>query len=301
MNVYGPPQENPSFAAMANLFDPRTVDASFAHDGYGPIPRIKTDRNKWDLTGHQDRLIRVTKEDLKIYAALYDQPGTPYTQAKLPGLHCTPLKEAVRTLARVPQRIGDFKDRYYATSMWNETNAVKDGTIRRETRFTEGALILSGPHIFVGHPYFKTPNRECRFNSHYTRLDLMTLPTDYRPRTNYVPACEDYEARIPVTPWGTKATEGFRIAIQPHVRGGQRALVHCRSGSASSGACEYCRFTSIALHARDPWNCAEILYASLRLPGESNAEHDHHMPVDLLGQISCKCRWIPLPRRASWG
>ena len=90
----------------------------------------------------------------------------------------------------------------------------KTGTIRRETRFTEGALILSGPHIFVGHPYFKTPNRECRFNSHYTRLDLMTLPTDYRPRTNYVPACEDYEARIPVTPWGTKATEGFRIAIR---------------------------------------------------------------------------------------
>ncbi|MDD9954996.1 MAG: hypothetical protein OXP68_02130, partial [Anaerolineaceae bacterium] len=214
VNVYGPPQENPSFVAMANLFDSRTVDASFAHDGYGPIPRIKTDKNKWDLTGHKDRLIRVTKEDLKIYAALYDQPGTPYTQAKLPGLHCTPLKEAVRTLARVPQRIGDFKDRYYATRMWDETNAVKDGTIRRETRFTEGALILSGPHIFVGHPYFKTPNRECRFNSHYTRLDLMTLPTDYRPRTNYVPACEDYEARIPVTPWGTKATEGFRIAMR---------------------------------------------------------------------------------------
>ncbi|MDE2730021.1 MAG: hypothetical protein OXI38_01325 [Bacteroidota bacterium] len=51
INVYGPPQEYVSFVTVANAFDARTVDASFAHDGYGPIPRIKTDNNKWTAGG----------------------------------------------------------------------------------------------------------------------------------------------------------------------------------------------------------------------------------------------------------
>ena len=216
VNVYGPQKEEPSFVTMANLFDARTVDASLAHDGYGPIPGIKTDDNKWNLAGHKARLIRVGQEDLEVYSALYDKPSTPALQAKLPNLHCAPLADAVRTLAKVPLRIGDFNDRYYATRLWDETGAQKDGTIRRETRFADSLdeWIVSGPHFFVGNPFFKTPNRICNHNQAYTRLDLTTLPIDYRPRTNYVPACEDYTGRIPLTPWGTKATGGYRIGLR---------------------------------------------------------------------------------------
>ena len=216
VNVYGPQKEEPSFVTMANLFDARTVDASLAHDGHGPIPGIKTDDNKWNLAGHKARLIRVGQEDLEVYSALYDKPSTPALQAKLPNLHCAPLAESVRRLAKVPLRIGDFKDRYYATRLWDETGAQKDGTIRRETRFSDSLdeWIVSGPHFFVGNPFFKTPNRVCDHNQAYTRLDLTTLPVDYRPRTNYVPACEDYMGRIPVTQWGTKATDGYRIGLR---------------------------------------------------------------------------------------
>ena len=122
----------------------------------------------------------------------------------------------MRTLAKVPLRIGDFKDRYYSTSLWHETNAQKDGTIRRETRFTNrlDEWIVSGPHFFVGNPFFKTPNRVCNHNQAYTRLDLTTLPVDYLPRTNYVQACEDYMERIPLTQWGTGATSGYRIGLR---------------------------------------------------------------------------------------
>ena len=216
VNIYGPSRDGPEFVTMANLFDARTVDASFKHDGHGTIPRIKTEDNKWDLCGHKDRLIQVTADDLKVFAALYDAPGTPAIQAKLPGLHCSPLLESVKVLSRVPLRIGDFSGRYYATQMWNQTNAAKDGTIRKETRFTESASewILSGPHIFVGNPYYNTPNPGCKSKADYTRLDLTTLPASYRPRTNYVPDCEDYEERIPVTQWGRKVTEGYRIAFR---------------------------------------------------------------------------------------
>ena len=216
VNIYGAPRDTPEFVTMANLFDARTVDASFKHDGHGAIPRIKTEYNKWDVSGHKDRLIQVTGDDLKVFAALFDTPGTPAIQAKLPGLHCSPLLESVKALSRVPMRIVDFKARYFATRMWDETGAQKAGIIRQETRFTDRASewILSGPHFFVGNPYFKTPRSTCKHNQDYDRLDLTTLPADYLPRTNYVPDCDDYQERMPVTQWGRKVTDGYRIGFR---------------------------------------------------------------------------------------
>ena len=89
--------------------------------------------------------------------------------------------------------------------MWNETIRVDDGTIRRDTRFPEstGEWILSGPHIHIANPLFKTPRRVCTAKGHYDPLDLTTLPADYLPRTNYVPACDadTYCARTPPGPW----------------------------------------------------------------------------------------------------
>ena len=216
INIYGTPRQTPEFVTMANVFDARTVEASMTHDGHGPIPRIKTDDNKWDLIGHQDRVIPVDIDDLKIYAQLYDSPNTPALHAKMPGLHCRPLATSVRTLAQVRQRIQDFKNGYHSMSMWHETNAQKAGFIRRETRFTVNAFewIASGPHIFVGNPFFKTPNPQCRTNSDYTRLDLTRLPIDYRPRTNYVPARDDYAAHMPRTPWGVPAASLYRVFLR---------------------------------------------------------------------------------------
>ena len=228
VNIYGPPKEDVSFVTMANLFDPHTVDASIAHDGYGPIPGIKTDQNKWNLAGHKARLIWVDKKDLEVYTALYDSDKTPILQARLPNFHCAPLADGVRTLAQVQVRTQDFKDRYLSTELWHETNAQKHGIIRRETRFTDRLAdwIVSGPHFFVGNPFYKTPNRICAEKAHYTRLELTMLPVDYRPRTNYVPACEDYQERIFSTPWKTKVTSTYRIGMRKMFgAAGERSLI----------------------------------------------------------------------------
>jgi len=62
------------------------------------------------------------------------------------------------------------------------------------------------PPFFVGNPFNKTPRSTCTQNSHYDNLDLITLPDDYLPRTNYVPACDfkEYLMRAPRVPWGDK-------------------------------------------------------------------------------------------------
>ena len=205
LNIYGREQDEARFHSLANLFAPQTVDACFAHDGAGKVGGIKTDTGAWNTMGHRDRIVRLDEERLALLATLYDAPGTPPLAARLPALHARELLDVLACFVKAGHKLGDSAGKYYSLEMWHETNAQKDGTIRRETVFPQdaGELVLSGPHFFVGNPLNKTPRRECTQNSHYDVLDLTTLPDDYLPRTNYVPACDadTYLARTPCVPW----------------------------------------------------------------------------------------------------
>ena len=204
VNVCGEARDAPAFKHIANLFAPVTVDACLEHDGRGEVPGIK-DEEGWTTAGHADRVVDVDSAALANFAMLYDSAGTPPLRARLPALHAKTLLAVLRKFAAHPRRLGDLGDDFHVTGHWNETISVRDGTIRRETRFPADAsqLILSGPHFFVGNPFNKTPRRVCTQNSHYDVLDLTTLPDDYLPRTNYVPACstEEYDARTPRVSW----------------------------------------------------------------------------------------------------
>ena len=204
MNVYGEARDAPAFKHIANLFAPATVDACLEHDGRGEVPGIK-DEAGWTTAGHADRVVSVDRAALANFATLYDAVGTPPLRARLPALHAKTLLGVLGKLAAHPKRLGDLGDDFHVTGHWNETMAQRHGTIRRETRFPKDAseLILSGPHFFVGNPFNKTPRAECTKNSDYDVLDLTTLPEDYLPRTNYVPACSpaEYKARTPKVSW----------------------------------------------------------------------------------------------------
>ncbi|MES1653127.1 hypothetical protein, partial [Escherichia coli] len=94
-----------------------------------------------------------------------------------------------------PKRLNDFTNSYYATQHWNEVNAQNDGTFLRKSQFPKNPSqwVVSGPHFFVGNPFYNTPKEICDTNKAYDNLDLLTLPDDYLPRTNYIPACDAQE------------------------------------------------------------------------------------------------------------
>lgn len=195
----------------------------FDHGGLGPIPAIKDDSSDWNTVGHRRRIVEIDVPALSTFSKLYDPPGTPPLQARLPALHSQVLLGVLRKLAAHPRRLGDLKDDdFFVTSHWNETTSQQDGTIRRQTEFPEtpADLVLSGPHFFVGNPFNKTPRSKCTKNSDYDVLDLTTLPADYLPRGNYVAACgrREYERRTPAVSWSNpdrerprKATEYWRV------------------------------------------------------------------------------------------
>ncbi|MBL8408362.1 MAG: class I SAM-dependent DNA methyltransferase, partial [Candidatus Accumulibacter sp.] len=131
INVYGPPQAQPRFDQIANLFLPATVDACYTHDGVGVVGGYKDELGKWNIVGHADRIVRVGDEQLAVFARLYDEPGTPPRRARLPALHAGHLSSVLAKLAAYPRRLADLGDGYFSTEMWHETMQQHDGTIVR--------------------------------------------------------------------------------------------------------------------------------------------------------------------------
>ncbi|MFH1274586.1 MAG: hypothetical protein ABIJ49_17345 [Pseudomonadota bacterium] len=244
INIHGPLCE-PSFKHVSNLFVPGTIDQSFTHDGNGQVPGIKEEMElpdgrvkvKWNFDGHRDRIIEVGQHELALFAQLYDEAGTDTLEARLPALHARQLTNVLEKFAAQPRRLGDLKGQYFSTVMFDETYAQRDGTIKRDTQFPEKPeqWVLSGPHFFVGNPYYNTPRAVCDTNKAYDKLDLQTLPDDYLPRTNYIPTCDPatYRDRTPRVPWVEEGehrerlvTEYYRLAYRGMLsQSGERTMI----------------------------------------------------------------------------
>lgn len=243
-NIYSASPGTVGFEHISNLYAPQTIDACFEHSGSGDIPGLKDEIESegklkvvWNTSGHRSRLISIATHELELFARLYDSEGTPAWQARLPALHAEQLVAVLEKFANQPKRLGDLQGQYLSLEMWHETNQQKDGTIERKTQFPEDASqwVLSGPHFFVGTPFYKTPRQNCTLNSDYDCLDLLTLPDDYLPRTNYIPACDaqEYAKRTPRVTWtepgedeSRRVTDYYRLSIRAMLaQSGERTLI----------------------------------------------------------------------------
>ncbi len=218
INIHGP-SSSIRFDHIANLLLSTTVDECYAHTGVGPTPGIKNENDEWELAGHSNRIIRVTVTETSLFSRIFDEPGTPPSDARLPAIHALQLTDVLSAFADWHPTLGETSD-FRSTEMWHESRAVSASTIYRDTCFPQelGQWILCGPHFFVGNPLYQTPKRVCETHRAYDSLDLTALPDDYLPRTNYIPACSptEYHKRTPEVPWGNKeeprrVTEYYRV------------------------------------------------------------------------------------------
>ncbi|MFL3317698.1 DNA methyltransferase family protein [Klebsiella michiganensis] len=275
-----------SFISIANLFSAKTIELCFAHDGSGEVGGIKDDETgSWNEAGHQSRILAVGMERLALFASLYDEEGTPALEARLPALHAEPLVSVLEKFADQPKRLGDLQGQYLSLEMWHETNQQSDGTIERHTQFPEDAAqwILSGPHFYVGTPLYKTPREICTEKGHYDCLDLLTLPDDYLPRTNYIPACDvqEYAKRTPRVTWTEpgedeprKVTDYYRLALRAMISiGAEKGLVPAlvpKDVAHTNGVRTYC-FNSSDLLIRASGAAYSLIYDfMMKLSGRTN-------------------------------
>ena len=170
-----------------------------------------------DVRGHKERIIFITKRELEIFRKLFEDEETPSTHARLPQIHSHPQLKVLEKFAKVPQSLGDLKGQYLATDMFNEVNAQRDGIITRvesPSYQPESAdkWVLSGPHIYVGNPFNKTPRQICTEKNHYDVIDLESVPEDYLPRAVFRPGdiegnLNKFYAAIPEWPKPSKPVQ----------------------------------------------------------------------------------------------
>ncbi|EHV0165205.1 class I SAM-dependent DNA methyltransferase [Escherichia coli] len=236
INLYATTSATIGFSNIANLFMPQTIDGCFMPSDK-IVGGIKNDQDEWNLEGHPDRLLHIDEQLLKLFSQLYDEEGTPSLEARLPAIHARQLIAVLEKFAAQPIRLGDLQKEYFSTVMFDETYAQRDGTIERNTQFPKDASqwVLSGPHFYVGNPFYNTPKVICDTHKAYDNLDLLTLPDDYLPRTNYIPACDaqEYAKRTPRVSWKEqdedeprKVTDYYRFVARSMLsQSGERTLI----------------------------------------------------------------------------
>lgn len=287
INIYSSTKNDyVEFVNIANLFSAKTIELCFAHDGSGEVGGIKDDETgSWNEAGHQSRILTVGMERLALFASLYDDEGTPALEARLPTLHAKPLISVLEKFSKQPKRLGDLQGHYFSTVMFDETYAQADGTTKRLTQFPEDTSqwILSGPHFYVGTPLYKTPREICTEKGHYDCLDLLTLPDDYLPRTNYIPACDvqEYAKRTPRVTWTEpgedeprKVTDYYRLALRAMISiGAEKGLVPAlvpKDVAHTNGVRTYC-FNSSDLLIRVSGAAYSLIYDfMMKLSGRTN-------------------------------
>ena len=128
------------------------------------------------------------------------------------------ILNVLETFTNQPRNVSDLNNEKFITEMWDETNSQKEKTLLRNVSFPEDpiGLILSGPHIGVSNPFYKSSRRICKIHSDFDPIDLTAIGEHYIQRCNYSICCsiDEYKKRMQSTPWGVKISDEYRIVAR---------------------------------------------------------------------------------------
>lgn len=230
--IYGAKKLTPLASLIMSLFHPKTVDDCFDSNDDSIAEEQKDSNGNWNHKGQKDRLIKLDKIGLETIGHIFsDDLNAPV----LPDIHSQSMFEVMQKFAKITTRIQDLGENHYCiSSMWHETGARKDGTIKEfpglKTKKPNSIekLILNGPHLYVGTPFFKTPNNPCTSHRDWIPIDLELIPDDFIPRCKYEQKCDDatYADRQVVCKWdGKPFDQHWRLAYREMVPiDGERTL-----------------------------------------------------------------------------
>ncbi|MBT6471337.1 MAG: hypothetical protein HOK52_08770 [Candidatus Marinimicrobia bacterium] len=189
INVYGEAKDKIDFVSLNNLYHPMTIYGSFLHQGEGFVGGLKvkdyaTAKYTWNIAPHRNRIIQVNSDVLKILALTFENSSN-YQSSKLVSIHALPILNVFKQLSTFGKTVND--EGFYSTDCWRETEAIKNGYIRKETGFIDDDydMIYSGPHFYVSNPLLKTPRSNCKKPLDYDVLNLTEIKDDFRARTNF--------------------------------------------------------------------------------------------------------------------
>ncbi|MCS4253229.1 methylase of polypeptide subunit release factors [Rhodococcus erythropolis] len=263
--VHGAPRD-PQFLSAAWLYHPDTIHRSLVHDGSGSEPGLKDPDGKWDLRPHQGRIVTVNDVVLKSWKDVLEAPDVPTRQTRMVYTVNRSAASGLKKLAASP-RIGELGLQF--SSGWHEKNDRTKGFFDSKWGVPDGwnDVIMQGPHIQIGNPFFKSPNKSMRNNLDWSAVDLESLPADAVPVTSYRPVGGRTRYDAAYTSWevtnengifeSVRARDCYRVAWRNMAANtGERTLI---GALIPPGAAHIHGVSSCALPNRDP---SELLAVS---------------------------------------
>lgn len=249
LNVYGTPRTI-SFESISNLYITKTIDDCYDDSIEGFVPGIKDSNGNWEVHGHPNRIVHIGKDELKIFAKLFDE--NTWDETRMLSLHAQVLIEVMKKFAESPKSLGNIDDKNIVCSvMFDEAADAKSGALKHEEHFPDNSCdsILSGPNISIGNPCFKSTRRVSKFNGDYDAVDLSAISENFYPRCIY--RCnkkELFNKKITTVPWGGLYTDYYRIAMRRMLNlGGERTLLPT---IIAPGVCHINGIYSIVLNSK---------------------------------------------------
>ena len=190
INVYCGKDKEPEFDCIFNLYHPSTIDECFASDGRGKCEGIKIETAKgltWNLRGHKKRVIHFTEQSLMTLAKVFED-SEKWNSAKLASMYVVDVISVLEKLAFFKTAVKDFNP--IITQGYDSTNAITDGTLDfliQEPNVENYEMVYSGPNIYVGTAFYKSPRIGGYKKSDFDVIDLEKIDKAYCVRTRYVP------------------------------------------------------------------------------------------------------------------
>ena len=183
--ILGKEKDCINFYSMSNLYTPSTIDASIIHDGSGICYGLKNKEGNWNTSPHKSRIVHFGPQEIELLSNTFED-GSTNDSAKLVGIHAQVIIKILGQIEAFPKRLRD-KD-HTITVCFDETNAPKQGLIKRHTRqpdIDNYEMIYNAPHFHVGNPLYKTPREVCITRFDYDEIILNLINKDFVSRSNY--------------------------------------------------------------------------------------------------------------------
>ncbi|MFD6694767.1 type II restriction endonuclease subunit M [Micromonospora aurantiaca (nom. illeg.)] len=192
-----------------------TLERSFEDAGASTPPGTKDGRGGWDRRPHQQRIFTVTEEILKTWSEV-NNVDTGALDAPLVRQVTRAESTALKVMTRARRVAAEHLE---VSSGLQETGAQSAKIIERRTTtpVTVSDVVLQGPQIAPGNPYFQQPGPLGRNHRDYEKIDLLSLPPEFLPRTNYQVLKPHAASTRHNTETGPDLCSRWRIALRRRV------------------------------------------------------------------------------------
>ncbi|NLU79007.1 hypothetical protein HCA58_11600 [Micromonospora sp. HNM0581] len=229
IHVYGREREI-SFAHLSWLVSADALRLSGDHDGSGDVPGIRFMNREFDERPHRSRVVTVNKDVLAVWRRVLNEESRPLDQARLLFPVSTAEIPAIEALASYPIRLSALSPQispgFHSSGAKKanliDYNRVDPNTGREYQPKSWSEVVLKGTQLGLATSAFK--RHDANSNDPYG-LNIVSLPIDFVPDTEYVPVLGREEAYRQAHDHWIDHAELARLRSDDKAQGDARSLI----------------------------------------------------------------------------